>query len=543
VSSNYAIKRDDKYTTPPPLVQELVTLLAERITAADGQLQIHDTAVWGSPDLDIDVVLHLVTGATRYFVKPWNLNLALVLEGAPVPEHDQHHYDLICELRGQCLAEARLQPMPSPLQSVAPPEGSGIPTLLRAVPNLRAAVAERIAATMKQARNIATWAPLEVSVLLPTSGADSLQDAVTSVLTQSYHNLELLVIQDGGVNMAPLLAPFDDPRLTLLPQSGRLGKAAALNRALRKARGKCIAYLDDDTIWYPEHLATLMRALCLLPGVRLAHSDGWHLERRRTPSGWEAIEASRSLHYTGHVALEDILEFNRFLGITVVHDKTLIDAAGSFDSRLDDLVDFDMWRRLAALTHPCHVSQVTAEHYAWADEDPDRSGIADLAGQDLPRYLANRVRILSKPLPGKQPEATLQRWATLKRKARFDFLLHRGISLFREHNLPARARAALRLARAYCPKFAAPTRRLGIALLEVGEPAAAMTLLQRCIRDASARCPADYLYAGLASIQRGRPLEALDLFHDLEREFTLSPQERELMQRYRDLARKASTIH
>ncbi len=543
MTCHYAIKCDDKHASLPPLVQELLILLAGWINNTGDRLEIHDTALWGLPDLETDVVLHLVSGATRYFSKPWNLNLALVLGDAPVPDPDASEYDLVCEMRGPNHTEATIRPLPSRLRHLVPPDGLDFPTLLRAVSDLRSAAAGRIEATLKKARNIDDWAPMEVSVLLPTCDRpDFLPEAVTSVLAQTYHNLELLVVQDGGVDVAPLLAAFKDPRITLLPHSQRRGKAAALNRALRQAKGTYIAYLDDDDIWYPEHLATLMRALCLVPGVRMAHSDGWRLERRKTTWGWELIETSRSLPFTGPVCLEDLLESNAILGITVAHEKALLGIAGLFDERLDALVDFDMWRRLVALTHPCHVSEVTAESYVWAQEDPERSQITDLASDDPPRYQANRVRILSKPLPGRQSEQILQRWAAVKRKARFDFLLQRGISLYREHGAPARARAALRLARTYCPKDTPSTRKLGIALLEVGEPAAALTLLQRCIRAASARCPADYLYAGLAAIQRGRPQEALELLRDLEQEFTLGPQDRLLMLRYRELARTASKV-
>src|SRR4051794_10864821 len=95
----------------------------------------------------------------------------------------------------------------------------------------------------------------DVDILLATFNPKPalIRRAIQSVVDQTYENWTLHIVQDGGNDLARLIDTPDDPRFHVLwiPHQG---KAAALNRALRGSRATFVAYLDDDDVWYPNHL-------------------------------------------------------------------------------------------------------------------------------------------------------------------------------------------------------------------------------------------------------------------------------------------------
>src|SRR5690606_10198769 len=84
----------------------------------------------------------------------------------------------------------------------------------------------------------------------------ALQASVSSVLAQTFHDIELLIIDDGSdVVQEPLLnASLNDPRIEILRHERNRGAAAARNTGIRRAKGTYIAFLDCDDTWHPEKL-------------------------------------------------------------------------------------------------------------------------------------------------------------------------------------------------------------------------------------------------------------------------------------------------
>jgi len=101
-----------------------------------------------------------------------------------------------------------------------------------------------------------------VSVILPTfNRARTLPRAITSVLSQSYSNLELLIIDDGGSdNTAEIVAAIGDPRIRYVVMEKNGGASSARNAGLRLATGQFIAFQDSDDEWLAGKLERQVRA-------------------------------------------------------------------------------------------------------------------------------------------------------------------------------------------------------------------------------------------------------------------------------------------
>ncbi len=104
-----------------------------------------------------------------------------------------------------------------------------------------------------------------ISVLMASYNYEAyLEEAIRSVLGQTWRDLELLVIDDGSKDGSEALArafAAQDPRVRVLqhPDGGNHGLAATLQLGLSQARGEWIAFLESDDIWTPDCLELRMK--------------------------------------------------------------------------------------------------------------------------------------------------------------------------------------------------------------------------------------------------------------------------------------------
>ena len=106
-------------------------------------------------------------------------------------------------------------------------------------------------------------APLVSVVIAAYNWSSVLRYSIRSVLRQTYPNLELLVIGDACTDdSAAVVASFGDPRVRWQNLASNCGsQTGPNNRAIELARGGYIAYLGQDDVWHPAHLAWAMHAI------------------------------------------------------------------------------------------------------------------------------------------------------------------------------------------------------------------------------------------------------------------------------------------
>lgn len=99
---------------------------------------------------------------------------------------------------------------------------------------------------------------MKVSVVMPAYNAEKyIEEAIRSVLCQTWSDFELLVIDDGSqdatAEIVRRLADADS-RITLLENARNAGVSASRNRGVARARGQWIAFLDSDDLWREDKL-------------------------------------------------------------------------------------------------------------------------------------------------------------------------------------------------------------------------------------------------------------------------------------------------
>ncbi len=115
--------------------------------------------------------------------------------------------------------------------------------------------------------------PGMVSVVIPTyNRAHVVGRAIESVVSQTYSNVQVVIVDDGSSDHTQAVASAFGPRVTYLRQKNA-GVSAARNSGMRHARGEFIAFLDSDDSWRTWKLDAQMAALRRHPQAGLVWTD------------------------------------------------------------------------------------------------------------------------------------------------------------------------------------------------------------------------------------------------------------------------------
>ena len=202
-----------------------------------------------------------------------------------------------------------------------------------------------------------------VSVLVPTFNRPLyLAQALDSVVRQTYRNLQIIVINDGGTDVTDVVKSFDDPRITFINRRQNHGKPFSLNEAITYAQGKYVAYLDDDDIYYPHHIETLVDALENNADYGVAYSDLYKVYCQLGPDGRRTV-LSKVVEVSRDFDRFVMLYFSHVLHVSCLHHRDLLDKTGPYNEGLNVLIDWDMIRRLAFFSDFYHIHQITGEFY------------------------------------------------------------------------------------------------------------------------------------------------------------------------------------
>ncbi|HEY7730193.1 MAG TPA: glycosyltransferase family A protein, partial [Gaiellaceae bacterium] len=97
---------------------------------------------------------------------------------------------------------------------------------------------------------------------------------IESVLRQSLADLELLIVDDGSRDSTPdLLSQIVDERVAVTIHTESAGIPPRRNELLARARGRYIAPLDADDVWFPDRLARQVAVLEAQPSLTVVGSD------------------------------------------------------------------------------------------------------------------------------------------------------------------------------------------------------------------------------------------------------------------------------
>lgn len=198
-----------------------------------------------------------------------------------------------------------------------------------------------------------------VSVVIPLYNArDVIRETIESVFAQTYHDYEIVVVDDGSTDgSGDVLRLYGDRIRSIQQPNG--GVAQARNRGIAAARGRYIALLDHDDLWAPDKLAKQVEVLDTQPAVGMVVTDVAHMDR-----------AGRPLHQFGP-AYQPQHEFARVFvqsfvptpSATLIR-RSVLEAVGGFDEQFNSagMDDHELWTRIAAATTIAGISEALTQH-------------------------------------------------------------------------------------------------------------------------------------------------------------------------------------
>lgn len=154
-----------------------------------------------------------------------------------------------------------------------------------------------------------------VSIIMPNYNSEKyIEAAIKSVLAQTYKNWELLLVDDcSSDNSLELAKAFEDERIRIFSTKENGGAALARNKGIEEAKGRWIAFLDNDDLWTSDKLEKQIPYM-QNNGIAFSYTD------------YEVIDENHTVISTFKPRLDvckykDILKHNLIGCLTVVYDS------------------------------------------------------------------------------------------------------------------------------------------------------------------------------------------------------------------------------
>lgn len=183
----------------------------------------------------------------------------------------------------------------------------------------------------------------EVSIVVPTyNRAHMLSDAIRSVLSQTYADWELIIVDDGSEDDTQrVVSEFDDPRIKYIFQANK-GLPGARNTGIRASNGAYLAFLDSDDLFLPLKLERQLDMFAQQPTLGLVAAG--HVEMDENLRVHRVVAPWRS-HPT--LMLKDWLVSCPFIVPSVLVRQEWLYKVGLFNESMRFVEDWDLWLRLA----------------------------------------------------------------------------------------------------------------------------------------------------------------------------------------------------
>jgi len=194
---------------------------------------------------------------------------------------------------------------------------------------------------------------VDVSIIMPVyNGSRYLQEALESVLNQTYYNFEFIIINDGSIDdTAKILEKYKrkDPRIKIITNTKNIGIAKSLNIGIKISSGKYIARIDSDDIWDSSKLEIQIHYMESYKDIGLLgtsvfpiNNNGNIIKKRRIFNNGKMLNTSK---------IKFLMLFrNPYCHSSIIFKSSLIPKVGLYNEDYLFSQDYEYWFRVVSIS-------------------------------------------------------------------------------------------------------------------------------------------------------------------------------------------------
>jgi glycosyltransferase involved in cell wall biosynthesis len=244
----------------------------------------------------------------------------------------------------------------------------------------------------------------KVSVVIPTfNAAEYLSEALESVLSKTYKDFEIIVVDDGSTdNTAEVVTSFKNRcKINYIYQKNSGGPSMPRNVGIEAAKSRYIVLFDSDDILMPDFLASCKKLLDKRPELGLVFTnfskcnENGHITQKSVLDSYDffqklkKIKLDRNCYIIPRKIAFSALIYGDFIGRGVIVPKKVFHSIGNFDEKLTNGQDKDMWLRVTRKYDIGYVEMIGHYYRKWEGAIHSRSG-AELS--------KNRIKVFEKQI-------------------------------------------------------------------------------------------------------------------------------------------------
>ena len=214
-----------------------------------------------------------------------------------------------------------------------------------------------------------------VSVVLPTyNQAEYLPQALDGVFSQTWHDYELIVVNDGSTDDTPRILDEYQRRysFTVIHQENQK-LPRALNTGFRRARGQFLTWTSSDNVMLPNMLEVLVDALNSNPQVGLAYADWGVIDEHGA-----VIGAVQTYDYDRYLLMRA-----NFINACFLYRRACQDKVGLYDPEFIYAEDWEYWLRISRFFKMARVPQVLYQYRVHSSSLTEMDVLGELEGRSV----------------------------------------------------------------------------------------------------------------------------------------------------------------
>lgn len=183
----------------------------------------------------------------------------------------------------------------------------------------------------------------KVSIIIPVyNGENYLEEAINSALSQTYPNIEIIVVNDGSTDSTDKICTSYKNKIKYFKKTNG-GVSSALNLGIKKMTGEYFSWLSHDDIYMPTKISEQMEFINYNKKFNdIVYNDYSFIDSNGTDIRKPRILNKAELRKKPEYALLR----GSINGITLLIPKNIFDVCGNFDEKLKCVQDYDMWLRI-----------------------------------------------------------------------------------------------------------------------------------------------------------------------------------------------------